>query len=66
VDASKPAAPAAAVGAGQRGTAYRLLMVYTESDKSPGAFRKGTSFAIDQAGTMYLYDDRAQRILVYR
>jgi TolA-binding protein len=65
-DASKPAAPAAAVGAGQRGTAYRLLMVYSESDKSPNAFRKGTSFAIDQAGTMYLYDDRAQRILVYR
>ncbi len=68
-DAGKPAAAqpaAAAVGAGQRGTAYRLLMVYTEPDKSPGAFRKGTSFAFDQAGTMYLYDDRAQRILVYR
>jgi TolA-binding protein len=67
-DGAKPAAPAAAapVGAGQRGTAYRLLMVYTEPEKSPGAFRKGTSFAFDQAGTMYLYDDRAQRILVYR
>jgi hypothetical protein len=43
-----------------------LLTLYTEADKSPSAFHKATGFAIDRAGTMYLYDDRAQRILVYR
>lgn len=49
-----------------RNAAYRLLTVYTEPDKSPGSFRKATAFAIDRTGTVYLYDDRVQRILVYR
>jgi TolA-binding protein len=62
-DAAAPK-PAAATAAG--GTTYRLLTTYTEPEKSPGAFHKATGFALDRAGTMYLYDDRAQRILVYR
>lgn len=64
--------PAAAEATGPKaapapvGVSYRLLTTYTEPDKSPGAFRKALGFAIDRAGTMYLYDDHAQRILVYR
>ena len=57
--------PAAAGSTADR-AAYHLLTLYTEADKSPGAFHKALGFAIDRAGTMYLYDDRAQRILVYR
>jgi outer membrane protein assembly factor BamD (BamD/ComL family) len=56
--------PAAAPSADR--ASYHLLTLYTEADKSPSAFHKATGFAIDRAGTMYLYDDRAQRILVYR
>jgi TolA-binding protein len=59
----KPAAPTSSA---DRGAAYHLLTVYTEPDKSPGSFRKATAFAIDRTGTVYLYDERAQRILVYR
>ena len=57
---AKPAAPSA------DRASYHLLTLYAESDKSPSAFHKALGFAIDRAGTMYLYDDRAQRILVYR
>ena len=63
-DAAAPAAKPAPTT--DRGAAYHLLTIYTEPEKSPGAFHKATAFAIDRAGTVYLYDDRAQRILVYR
>jgi tetratricopeptide (TPR) repeat protein len=67
--APKPAAPAGATASGaaaDRGAAFHLLTIYTEPEKSPGSFRKATAFAIDRTGTVYLYDDHAQRILVYR
>jgi outer membrane protein assembly factor BamD (BamD/ComL family) len=55
-----PAAPA------DRGAAYRLLTIYTATERPVGGLRRATSFAIDQAGTVYVHDDRAQRILVFR
>ena len=61
-----PAAPTAPTTTSDHGAAYHLLTVYSEPEKSPGAFRKATAFAIDRTGTVYLYDDHAQRILVYR
>jgi TolA-binding protein len=64
--APKAAAPTAPAATADRGAAYHLLTIYTEPEKSPGSFRKATAFAIDRTGTVYLYDDRAQRILVYR
>jgi TolA-binding protein len=68
------AAPAAALPAGRRaenqptgrGAAYRLLTLYTENEKSPGAFRRATAMALDASGGLYLYDERAQRVRVYR
>lgn len=57
-----PAAPPASV-AGRAG-AYRLVTAFTESN--PGGFHRAAAFAVDQAGVLYLYDERAQRILVYR
>jgi TolA-binding protein len=45
---------------------YRLLTFYTEAEKAPGAFRKATSFVVDRSGGIYLYDENAKRIMVYR
>jgi len=62
----KPATPTTPTTTTDRAATYHLLTVYSEPEKSPGAFRKATAFAIDRTGTVYLYDDHAQRILVYR
>jgi outer membrane protein assembly factor BamD len=61
-----PTARPAAAAPTAVGAAYHLLTYYSEPDKAPGALHKATAFAIDRAGTVYVYDDRAQRILVYR
>ena len=45
---------------------YRLLTLYAEPEKSPSAFRKATAFAVDRSGGIYLYDENAKRIMVYR
>jgi outer membrane protein assembly factor BamD (BamD/ComL family) len=45
---------------------YTLLSVFSEPQTMPNAFRRATSFALDGAGTLYLYDDRAERVRVYR
>ena len=29
-------------------------------------FKRATAFALDRSGTIYLYDDRAERVMVYR
>jgi TolA-binding protein len=66
---------ASAPAAGGRGTAtpttaagraYDLLVTYSEPERNPGAFARATAFALDASGGMYLYDERAQRIRVYR
>ena len=49
-----------------RAGAYRLVTFFAESEKTPAGLHKGTAFAVDSSGAVYLYDDRAQRLLVYR
>jgi TolA-binding protein len=45
---------------------YHLLTFFTEGEKAPGAFRKATAFVMDHSGGIYLYDENAKRIMVYR
>lgn len=59
-------APAAAPAASSTAPVLRLMAAFTEPEKNPGAFRRATAFAIDASGTMYLADERAPRILLYR
>lgn len=61
--AAAPATGAAAAPA-PRAT-YRLLTAYSEG-QAPTAFRRAMAFALDRTGAVYLYDDRAERVLVYR
>ena len=56
-----PAAPAASAA-----RTYRLVTLFAEPEKSVAGFHKGTAFALNQAGVIYLYDENAKRILVYR
>jgi TolA-binding protein len=46
--------------------APRLLTTFTLPEKAPGAFRRPTGLALDAEGRLYIYDDRAERIQVYR
>lgn len=67
-----PGAPAAAAAtapassATDRGAAYRLLTTFSEPEKSTTGFKRGAALAIDESGAAFLYDERAQRVLVYR
>lgn len=61
-----PARGGAAPSPEGRGAAYQLLTLYREPDSSPGAFRRATALAVDDAGIVYVYDERAERIRVYR
>jgi len=45
---------------------YHLLTFFTEPDKAPGMFRKATAFVVDASGGVFLYDENAKRIMVYR
>jgi TolA-binding protein len=47
-----------------RGAAFRLVTAFT--DAAPTGFKKATAFAVDASGTIFLYDDHAQRLMVYR
>lgn len=62
--AAPPAPPAPA--AGPRTVSYSLVTQFTSPEKDPAAFRKATAFAVDPSGAVFLYDDRAQRVMVYR
>ena len=44
----------------------KFITSFTASEKSPGAFRDGTAIAIDDAGRLFVYDERAERIQVYQ
>ena len=44
----------------------RLLTSFTIPEKAPGAFRRPTAMAIDGEGRLYIHDDRAENIRVYR
>ena len=45
---------------------YALMTVYTDPPGNPTSFRRATAFALDLSGGLYLYDDRAERVRVYR
>jgi len=65
------AAPAAAgrgrgAAAPAPGRTYRLLTVFAEPPKGQTGLRRGTVFAVDQSGAVFVHDERAQKILVYR
>ena len=60
------AAPAPAVAAAGRQTAYRLVTFFSPPQADTAAFKRATAFALDRSGTIYLYDDRAERVMVYR
>jgi len=63
--AAAPAAAGAAATSAPAGRSYRLLTLFSEP-QSPTAFRRASAFALDPSGAVYLYDDRAERVLVYR
>ena len=63
---SPPPAAAAPKPAAEAGGGYRAVTVLLASDKDPSAFRRGRALAVDRSGGVFLYDERAQRILVYR
>jgi hypothetical protein len=44
---------------------YRQLTVFA-AERTAGGFDRAVAFVIDPAGGALIYDDRAQRILVYR
>ncbi|MFI5179657.1 MAG: hypothetical protein ACHQO8_13890, partial [Vicinamibacterales bacterium] len=48
------------------GAKNRLITTVTMPEKSPGMFSKAMAFALDRAGRMYIFDDRAQTIQVYQ
>ena len=48
------------------GPKNKLLATVTIPAGSPGAFPKASAFALDAAGRIYVYDDRAQGIQVYQ
>ena len=48
------------------GPKFRLITAFTVGEKSPGAFGRAKSFALDAAGRMYIFDERAKRIQVYQ
>jgi hypothetical protein len=60
-------APAPAAGAAvPRATTYRLVTLFAPPQADATAFKRATAFALDRSGTVYLYDDRAERVMVYR
>lgn len=68
-----PAAPVAATAsataasvAGPRPTGYRLVTLFAPPQNDPAGFKRATAFALDRSGAVYLYDDRAERVMVYR
>jgi hypothetical protein len=60
-----PAAPSAAAPA-SRAAGYRLLTVFAPPQNSPAEIRRGTALAVDASGAVFLYDDRAEQVKVYR
>src|SRR5262249_19841664 len=48
------------------GPKNKLLTTVTMPEKSPGAFPRASAFALDRAGRLYIFDDRAQGVQVYQ
>ena len=62
-----PAAPVqpGATSATTTPASYRLQALFTAT-QSGGAIRRGAVLAVDESGAVFLYDERAQRVLVLR
>lgn len=43
-----------------------LVTSFSPSDRSPGAFRAAAALAVDEAGRLYIFDERAERVQVYQ
>jgi TolA-binding protein len=48
------------------GPKNKLITTVTVPEKNAGAFQKAQAFAVDAAGRLFIFDDRAQRIQVYQ
>jgi hypothetical protein len=48
-----------------RGDEYTLRISFSEPEKAPG-FHQAAAFTVDRAGNIFLYDESAKQILVYR
>ena len=48
------------------GPKYKLITTFAIPEKSPGAFTRARSFALDAAGRVYIFDERVKRIQVYQ
>jgi hypothetical protein len=44
----------------------RFLTAFSIPDRSPGAFTRGRALAVDAAGRLYVYDERARGVQVYQ
>jgi TolA-binding protein len=48
------------------GPKNRLITTFTIDEKSPGAFMKARALGVDDAGRLYIFDEKAKRIGVYQ
>jgi TolA-binding protein len=48
------------------GPKNRLLATITPAPKDPNAFQRPRAFALDPAGRMFIFDERAERVQVYQ
>ena len=60
------ATPAPGASVAGRSTTYRLVTLFAPPQADTTGFKRATAFALDRSGTIYLYDDRAERVMVYR
>ena len=58
--------PGRGAAAAPSGMSYHLVTLFAEPEKSTTGFHKATAFAVDDGGAIYVYDENAKRILVYR
>lgn len=66
---AKPAPPVpnrAAAPVAPAGPQYRLVTVFAEPQNNSTGLKRATAFALDRAGTVYVYDERAERVLIYQ
>jgi TolA-binding protein len=47
-------------------TAGTLVTTFTPVPQASGAFRDASAFALDEAARLYIYDERTERVQVYR
>jgi TolA-binding protein len=48
------------------GPETRLIATFALADRTQGSFRRASAFALDSAGRLYIHDERAESVQVYR